>query len=182
MVIEYKIFVLGSGKAELSSIVVRFVHGSFVEKYDPMIEDNYKKEVELDGQQYLLEIVDTTGTEQFTAMRDLYMKQSNGFVLVYSITNKSSFNALRDIREQIVRVRDCDIFPMIVVGNHCDMETERIVSTEEGRALAEEFNAEFIESSAKSEINIDKIFHELIKKMNASGKPKKDGKKGCSLL
>ena len=171
---EYKVVVSGSEKAQLSSIIVKFIQGIFVEGYDPTIEDNYKKEVELDGQQYVLEILDTAGTENFTAMRDLYMKQSNGFVLVYSITNKSTYNELRDIREQIVRVKDSDNFPMIVVGNHCDMETQRIVSTEEGRALAEEFNAEFIEASAKSEINIDKIFYELIKLMNKkSGKTKK---------
>ena len=56
----------------------------------------------------MLEILDTAGTEQFTAMRDLYMKNGQGFVLVYSITAQSTFNDLMDLREQILRVKDTD--------------------------------------------------------------------------
>ena len=79
--------------------------GIFVEKYDPTIEDSYRKQVEVDGQQCMLEILDTAGTEQFTAMRDLYMKNGQGFILVYSITAQSTFNDLQDLREQILRVK-----------------------------------------------------------------------------
>jgi len=61
--------------------------------------------VEVDGQQCMLEILDTAGTEQFTAMRDLYMKNGQGFILVYSITAQSTFNDLQDLREQILRVK-----------------------------------------------------------------------------
>uniref|UniRef100_A0A8C7Y9Y6 RAP1A, member of RAS oncogene family a n=1 Tax=Oryzias sinensis TaxID=183150 RepID=A0A8C7Y9Y6_9TELE len=90
---------------------VQFVQGIFVEKYDPTIEDSYRKQVEIDGQQCMLEILDTAGTEQFTAMRDLYMKNGQGFALVYSITAQSTFNDLQDLREQILRVKDTeDIF------------------------------------------------------------------------
>ncbi|MEM9692720.1 MAG: GTP-binding protein [Myxococcota bacterium] len=80
----------------------------FVEKYDPTIEDSYRKQVEVDGQQCMLEILDTAGTEQFTAMRDLYMKNGQGFVLVYAITSIATFNDLTDLREQILRVKDTD--------------------------------------------------------------------------
>uniref|UniRef100_A0A3Q3INP7 Uncharacterized protein n=2 Tax=Monopterus albus TaxID=43700 RepID=A0A3Q3INP7_MONAL len=87
---------------------VQFVQGIFVEKYDPTIEDSYRKQVEVDGQQCMLEILDTAGTEQFTAMRDLYMKNGQGFALVYSITAQSTFNDLQDLREQILRVKDTE--------------------------------------------------------------------------
>ena len=92
---EYKIVVLGSGGVGKSALTVQFVQGIFVEKYDPTIEDSYRKQVEVDGQQCMLEILDTAGTEQFTAMRDLYMKNGQGFVLVYSITAQSTFNDLQ---------------------------------------------------------------------------------------
>ena len=57
---------------------------------------------------FMLEILDTAGTEQFTAMRDLYMKNGQGFVLVYSITATSTFNDLYEIRDQILRVKDSE--------------------------------------------------------------------------
>lgn len=97
--------VLGSGGVGKSALTVQFVQGIFVEKYDPTIEDSYRKQVEVDGQQCMLEILDTAGTEQFTAMRDLYMKNGQGFVLAYSITAQSTFNDLQDLREQILRVK-----------------------------------------------------------------------------
>merc|ERR1711916_68155 len=79
---EYKLVVLGSGGVGKSALTVQFVQNIFVDKYDPTIEDSYRKQTEIDGQQCLLEILDTAGTEQFTAMRDLYMKDGQGFGLV----------------------------------------------------------------------------------------------------
>ncbi|KAG7332546.1 hypothetical protein KOW79_004380 [Hemibagrus wyckioides] len=111
---EYKLVVLGSGGVGKSALTVQFVQGIFVEKYDPTIEDSYRKQVEVDGQQCMLEILDTAGTEQFTAMRDLYMKNGQGFALVYSITAQSTFNDLQDLREQILRVKDTEDVPMIL--------------------------------------------------------------------
>ena len=74
-------------------------------------------QVEVDGKQCMLEILDTAGTEQFAAMRDLYMKNGAGFLLVYSITSQGTFSDLQDIREQILRVKDTDDVPMILIGN-----------------------------------------------------------------
>ncbi|CAF96484.1 unnamed protein product, partial [Tetraodon nigroviridis] len=152
---EYKLVVLGSGGVGKSALTVQFVQGIFVEKYDPTIEDSYRKQVEVDGQQCMLEILDTAGTEQFTAMRDLYMKNGQGFALVYSITAQSTFNDLQDLREQILRVKDTEDVPMILVGNKCDLEDERVVGKEQGQNLARQWNhCAFLESSAKSKINV----------------------------
>ncbi|OXB72968.1 UNVERIFIED_CONTAM: hypothetical protein H355_006508 [Colinus virginianus] len=172
---EYKLVVLGSGGVGKSALTVQFVQGIFVEKYDPTIEDSYRKQVEVDAQQCMLEILDTAGTqvevdaqqcmleildtagtEQFTAMRDLYMKNGQGFALVYSITAQSTFNDLQDLREQILRVKDTDDVPMILVGNKCDLEDERVVGKEQGQNLARQWNnCAFLESSAKSKINVN---------------------------
>ncbi|KAF3856578.1 hypothetical protein F7725_017301 [Dissostichus mawsoni] len=146
---------------------VQFVQGIFVEKYDPTIEDSYRKQVEVDGQQCMLEILDTAGTEQFTAMRDLYMKNGQGFALVYSITAQSTFNDLQDLREQILRVKDTEDVPMILVGNKCDLEDERVVGKEQGQNLARQWNhCAFLESSAKSKINVLDIFYDLVRQIN----------------
>ncbi|MED6268505.1 hypothetical protein CHARACLAT_023103 [Characodon lateralis] len=112
---EYKLVVLGSGGVGKSALTVQFVQGIFVEKYDPTIEDSYRKQVEVDGLQCMLEILDTAGTEQFTAMRDLYMKNGQGFALVFSITAQSTFNDLQDLREQILRVKDAEDLNLVLV-------------------------------------------------------------------
>ncbi|KAG0002627.1 Ras- protein Rap-1b [Entomortierella chlamydospora] len=103
---EYKLVVLGSGGVGKSALTVQFVQSVFVERYDPTIEDSYRKQVEVDGQQCMLEILDTAGTEQFTAMRDLYMKNGQGFILVFSIVAASTFEELEDLHNQILRVKE----------------------------------------------------------------------------
>lgn len=183
---EYKIVVLGSGGVGKSALTVQFVQGIFVEKYDPTIEDSYRKQVEVDGQQCMLEILDTAGTEQFTAMRDLYMKNGQGFVLVYSITAQSTFNDLQDLREQILRVKDKDDVPMVLVGNKTDLEAERVVGKEQGQNLARHFNCAFMETSAKAKIHVNDVFYDLVRQINKKS-PKKDEKikkpiKYCKIL
>ncbi|EDQ89228.1 uncharacterized protein MONBRDRAFT_37080 [Monosiga brevicollis MX1] len=183
---EYKIVVLGSGGVGKSALTVQFVQGIFVEKYDPTIEDSYRNQVEVDGQQCMLEILDTAGTEQFTAMRDLYMKNGQGFVLVYSITAQSTFNDLTDLREQILRVKDTDDVPLVLVGNKCDLEDERVVGKDKGQGLAKVFNnCTFLEASAKNKINVKEIFYDLVRQINRKnpdGPKRTKSKSGCVLL
>jgi Ras-related protein Rap-1A/Ras-related protein Rap-1B len=181
-----KIVVLGSGGVGKSALTVQFVQGIFVEQYDPTIEDSYRKQVEVDGKQVMLEILDTAGTEQFTAMRDLYMKNGQGFVLVFSIIAQSTFNDLPDLREQILRVKDMDSVPMVLVGNKCDLQDQRVITTEQGQQLSAKFgNCAFLESSAKTRTNVNEIFFDLIRQVNRTKRPDStDGgkKKKCMLF
>lgn len=127
----------------------------------------------------MLEILDTAGTEQFTAMRDLYMKNGQGFVLVYSISSQATFNDLLELRDQILRVKDTSDVPMVLVGNKCDLgksnsflrfnainflanninitEDERVVSKDQGQTLAKQFNCTFMEASAKLKVNVPEV-------------------------
>ncbi|XP_013396125.1 ras-related protein O-Krev [Lingula anatina] len=133
----------------------------------------------------MLEILDTAGTEQFTAMRDLYMKNGQGFLLVYSITAQSTFNDLQDLREQILRVKDTEDVPMILVGNKCDLEDERVVGKDQGQNLARAWNCAFLETSAKSKINVNEIFYDLVRQINKKSPHRMQGKeksKCCCLL
>jgi len=130
---------------------------------------------------------DTAGTEQFTSMRDLYMKNGQGFVLVYSIVADSTFNEIPGLRDQILRVKDVDAVPMVLVGNKCDLVEQRVVPTKQGEELAKKFGCTFLEASARTRDNIDEIFHSLVRQINGGPGKKKQLKKkdsggGCALL
>ncbi|GAB1221783.1 hypothetical protein ENUP19_0084G0032 [Entamoeba nuttalli] len=89
------------------------------------------------------------------------MKQSDGLLLIYSITSKESFEQMKRIYEEIYRVKDVDkneVLPIIMVGNKCDLENERQVMKEEGIEYADSVKCPFIECSAKTSENINQIF------------------------
>ena len=90
-------------------------------------------------------------------MRDLYMKNGQGFVLVYSITAQSTYNDLVDLRDTILKVKDTSDVPMVLVGNKCDLEDERVVGKEVGQSLARNWSSTFLETSAKQKINVNEV-------------------------
>merc|ERR1719342_656115 len=97
-VTQYKVCVLGNSGVGKTPLVVQFDVGIFIDKYyEPTIEDNYNKKTEVDGQQYILEIVDTGGYEGYKSTIDMYARDNHGFVLVYSITDYRSFNDIEDL-------------------------------------------------------------------------------------
>ena len=176
---EYKVVVLGSGGVGKSALTVKFVSGTFMEKYDPTIEDFYRKEIEVDSAPSVLEILDTAGTEQFASMRDLYIKNGQGFVIVYSITSLQTFQDIKTMKEQIQRVKGIDDIPMILVGNKADLDHQREVPSNEGVSLAQSWSCPFIETSAKNTQNVNEVFIEIVREMNTS--PVKE-KKGCCCI
>lgn len=158
--------VLGSGGVGKSALTVQFVTGTFIEKYDPTIEDFYRKEIEVDSSPSVLEILDTAGTEQFASMRDLYIRNGQGFILVYSLVNQQSFQDIKPMRDQIIRVKRYQQVPVVLVGNKVDLEEEREVSPSEGQALAEDWGCPFMETSAKSKTMVDELFAEIVRQMD----------------
>lgn len=100
-------------------------------------------------------------------MREQYMRTGEGFLLVYSVTERESFNELSTFYQQILRVKDTDSVPILLVGNKSDLAQERAVSFEEGEKLAKQFNCEFLETSAKQGINVDQAFHDLVRTIRA---------------
>lgn len=172
--------VLGSGGVGKSALTVKFVTGQFVEKYDPTIEDFYRKEIDVDNSPSILEILDTAGTEQFASMRDLYIKNGQGFLLIYSLLNRQTFNDLKAIKDQILRVKNMDAVPMILVGNKSDMFDEREVSANEAKLLAEEWGCPHFETSAKTSSNVDEMFSEIVRQMKT--RQQESGSGGCCVV
>lgn len=89
----------------------------------------------IDDEVALLDVLDTAGQEEYSAMREQYMRTGEGFLLVYSITSRSSYEEIMTFQQQILRVKDKDYFPLIVVANKCDLEAERQV-TQQGMFLS----------------------------------------------
>ncbi|RHZ49909.1 hypothetical protein CDV55_101733 [Aspergillus turcosus] len=114
----------------------------------------------------LFERLDTAGTEQFTAMRELYMKQGQGFLLVFSITSMSSLNELSELREQIIRIKDDENVPIVIVGNKSDLEEDRAVPRARAFALSQSWgNAPYYETSARRRANVNEVFIDLCRQI-----------------
>lgn len=163
---DYKIVVLGAGGVGKSSITVQFVQGVYVESYDPTIEDSYRKQIEVDGRACDLEILDTAGVAQFTAMRELYIKSGKGFLLVYSVTDENSLQELLALREQVLRIKDSENVPMVLIGNKCDLEEDRVISIDDGMNVSQQWGlVPFYETSAMYKTNVDDAFVDVVRQV-----------------
>ncbi|KAJ3432497.1 ras-like protein [Anaeramoeba flamelloides] len=158
-----RIVVVGSGGVGKSAITIQFLQGKFVKKYDPTIEDNYRKTIIIDDKSTFLDILDTAGQEEYSSMEDVYFKNGDGFVIVYSITNSQSFRKINEIRESLLMVKDKETFPMVIIGNKCDLDEEREVQESEATKFCEDIQVPFFETSALKNINIYQAFQELIR-------------------
>jgi GTPase KRas protein len=103
-------------------------------------------------------------------MREQYMRSGEGFLLVYSITSRSSFEEITLFHSQICRVKDKEHFPMVLIGNKCDLNSKRQVTFQEGKYLAQSFGCEFLEASAKLKVNVDESFYEAVRDIRRHNK------------
>jgi len=163
---------------------VQLIQSHFVDEYDPTIEDNYRKQCVIDDEVALLDVLDTAGQEEYSAMRKQYMKTGEGFMLVYNIASRQSFEEILTFQQQILREKDKDYFPIIIVGHHYPVDDDdevekpwdwnseltREVSIEEGQALARQCGCPFIEVNAKKRMNVEKAFYDLVREIRRYNK------------
>ena len=193
----FKICVLGDGGVGKTALTIQLCSSHFVEQYDPTIEDCYRKATSIDNTPAFLEILDTAGQEEFTALRDQWIRDSEGFVLVYSITDRQGFEQIEAIKESIDRVKEGEVgelFPISVAGNKADLEDARVVRREEGERLAGRVGGAFFETSAKEKTNLEECFFHVVreirkmdeKRMKGKGGKEKEGlkkrRKNCAIL
>lgn len=189
---SYKLVVVGGGGVGKSALTIQFIQSYFVTDYDPTIEDSYTKQCVIDDVVARLDILDTAGQEEFSAMREQYMRSGEGFLLVFSVTDRTSFDEIYKFHKQILRVKDRDEFPMILVGNKADLEHQRMVLADEGQEVANQLKIQYIEASAKMRMNVDAAFHNLVRivrKFQAEERPpvkplrqKKGSSRRCMIL
>lgn len=186
--LTFKLVVVGDGGVGKSALTIQFFQKLFVTDYDPTIEDSYIQHTEVDKQWCILDgeslafeslelensvfffhtlcvfliVLDTAGQEEFSAMREQYMRKGDGFLLVYSVTDKQSYENVVNFYTQILRVKDRDVYPMLLVANKVDLVHLRKVTEEQGRELAHRLGIPYIETSAKDPpLNVDAAFHEV---------------------
>ncbi|XP_051564724.1 ras-related protein M-Ras-like isoform X1 [Myxocyprinus asiaticus] len=160
----YKLVVVGDGGVGKSALTIQFFQKIFVPDYDPTIEDSYLKHTEIDGQWAILDVLDTAGQEEFSAMREQYMRTGDGFLIVFSVTDKASFEHVDRFHQLILRVKDRESFPIVLVANKVDLVHLRKVTNEQGCEMAAKHSITYIETSAKDPpMNVDRAFHELVR-------------------
>merc|ERR1712137_411728 len=161
----YRVVLIGEGGVGKSCLTIQFISEKFVEEYDPTLEDSYRKQVTVDEEEYLLDIFDTAGQEDFSAVRDQYMRSGDGFLCVYSITIENSFGKVKEFYDHVLRVKDAEDIPFVIVGNKCDLEKQRKVTTIRAQALAEELGAKLLETSAKTGQNVSECFASIVREI-----------------
>ncbi|THD28732.1 DIRAS family GTP-binding Ras 2 [Fasciola hepatica] len=162
---DYRVAVFGAGGVGKTSLVLRFVRGTFRETYVPTIEDTYRQVISCNKQVCTLQITDTTGSHQFPAMQRLSISKGHAFILVYSITNKASFDELQSFHNELslIKMDELPRVPIMLVGNKTDEAEAREVSTAHGKALAQKWKCGFMETSAKANSNVKEVFQELLR-------------------
>jgi len=186
----HKVIMVGSGGVGKSALTLQFMYDEFVEDYEPTKADSYRKKVVLDGEEVQIDILDTAGQEDYAAIRDNYFRSGEGFLCVFSITEEDSFQSTQEFREQILRVKGDSNIPFMLVGNKSDLTNSRQVDITKARGKAEEWQVPYVETSAKTRENVDKVFYDLMREIRSrkvsdetapQGKDKKKKKK-CVIL
>ena len=189
---------MGDGGVGKTCSTIQYVANHFVEMYDPTIEDSYKKHIMLPGLAgaeeipVCVEILDTAGQDDFSPLRDSWIRESEAFLLIYSVTSRASLEYLDDVLRQIHRTKEEDFFkkpvPIVLAGNKCDLPN-REVEFAEAKAWATQREIENVtEFSAKTRLNLTETFNAIIRQIaekNGALDQKKQKKKKaqqCNIL
>jgi Ras family protein len=162
---QRKIALMGYRSVGKSSLAIQFVQGQFVDHYEPTIENTFNKKLSMRGNEYELFLVDTAGQDEYSIFPPEHSVDIHAYILVYSIDSAKSFEVCKIIHEKLHDIIGIRSVPMVLVGNKTDLHMDRRVTVEEGKALAEEMKAVFLETSAKENRNVADVFTKLVSEM-----------------
>ncbi|XP_029293877.1 ras-related protein Rap-2a-like [Cottoperca gobio] len=164
---EVRLVFLGAAGVGKTALIQRFLKDTFEPKHRRTVEELHRKEFEVAGVKITINIMDTSGSYSFPAMRKLSIQSSDAFALVYAVDDPESLEAVKSLREEILEVKEDKYTPIVVIGNKIDRHNERQVSSKDVLSTVElEWNHSFLESSAKDNINVLEAFRELLKQAN----------------
>ncbi|KAJ7110509.1 ras family-domain-containing protein [Mycena epipterygia] len=162
---QFNIVVLGSGGTGKIALTERFIHDTYVEKFDPTIEEQHHRQILVDGEVSPLEILDTAGSEHFPSLAESYMKSADGFILVFSLTQEYSLEETKTLHKQIYQIRGPESVPIVAVGLKSDLLYEREVDSATIESLSTQWNIPFYEASAKLKSHVDDVFEDLVRQL-----------------
>ncbi|PWN46374.1 ras-domain-containing protein [Ceraceosorus guamensis] len=177
-----KIAVLGSRSVGKSSLVVRYVEDAFVDSYYPTIENVFNKRVKHRNQEYDLDIIDTAGQDEYSILNSKHAIGIHGYVLVFSIANRNSFDMVQTVYDKILNYTGTEHVPCVIVGQKCDLHVQRQVTEQETAELASQLHCAWIETSARHNINISKVFELMLGETDGNteaGKTEPEPSKCC---
>ncbi|KAA0724290.1 Ras-related protein [Triplophysa tibetana] len=173
----FKLLLIGDSGVGKTCLLFRFSEDAFNTTFISTIGIDFKiRTIELNGKRIKLQIWDTAGQERFRTITTAYYRGAMGIMLVYDITSEKSFENIKNWIRNIEEHASSDVERMIL-GNKCDMNDRRQVSKERGEKLAIDHGIKFLETSAKSSVNVEESFFtlgrdimaRLNRKMNDSG-------------
>ena len=171
--IEAKIITLGDSHVGKSSLIIKFIDNKFTINYMSTIGFDLKcKTIQINNEEIKLIIHDTAGQERFRSLASNYIKNADGVLLVYDISDKNSFENIEKWMEDIIEESRNKI-PIVLVGNKCDLKEQRSVTQKEGEDLAKNYNIVFLETSCKNGDNVENCFKELTKQIIEKKKERK---------
>ena len=179
---KIKIMILGETLVGKTAIITRYTKKVFAENYLTTVGIDFQnKQLNINGKKINVEIWDTAGQERFRNIAKTYFQSSDGFLLVYDITSKDSFNKLNDWYDQI-KLNAPENSKCIIAGNKSDLEEKRQVKKEEGEQFASDHNLKFYETSAKDDKNINIVFELLSNEIVNDEKTIKRNKRSSQVL
>ncbi|KAK9318548.1 ras family-domain-containing protein [Lipomyces starkeyi] len=160
-----KLLLIGDSGVGKSCLLLRFSEDSFTPSFITTIGIDFKiRTIDLDGKRIKMQIWDTAGQERFRTITTAYYRGAMGILLVYDVTDEKSFNNIRNWFSNVEQHASEGVNKLLI-GNKCDWEEKRAVSTEQGKALANELGIPFIEASAKANINVEEAFVSLARQI-----------------
>jgi GTPase KRas protein len=182
---EVKIVVLGSANVGKSAITIQYLHKYYVNSYNPTIEDHYNKEIIINKNKYILDVIDTVDYDEYFSIINKAINNGDGFIIVYDINDINSFNNIENIIYDIRFIKKTSSIPIVICGNKNDIEEFRGISSIDGIDIAKRLNYKFFECSAKNRINIEELWTYIINeviKYKKLLKVHKKKKKKCLLM
>ena len=155
---------MGGAGVGKTSLISQFLYDTYTDSYKATVEELHHGQYEVNGVALTLDILDTSGTYEFPAMRQLSINTGDAFVLVFSVDSEESFEEVRRLREQVLDGKNDENVPIVIVGNKADLAEDR---REIDRETAEptvsiDWGNGYVETSAKENDNIIAVFQEML--------------------